>query len=270
MRKATFYDLVRENVFDGSLDQGQVEGMEVLLDEGTQRGLPVEFVAYVLATTAWETNWTMQPVAEAYWIENAEEWRRKNLRYYPFYGRGDVQLTWKRNYKRMGKHINVPLVKDPDLAMEQKIAAEVIYEGMTKGMFTGKRLANYLSKDGRFNARKARRIVNGMDKAGKIANIHAEFMNALLQAEFDLEDEPVKAITQAKSPKNGKPIERSRTMQGLTLTAIGSTATTAKSFFGGLPYGEYVLVAAGAAVLTGLVMIAYARLDDGGYLPWSS
>jgi hypothetical protein len=49
-------------------------------------------MAYVLATTQWETAQTFKPVREAFWKD--EEWRRVNLaRYYPYYGRGFVQLT---------------------------------------------------------------------------------------------------------------------------------------------------------------------------------
>ena len=39
-------------------------------------GLPTQ-VAYVLATTQWETAQTFQPVREAFWLD--EEWRRANL-----------------------------------------------------------------------------------------------------------------------------------------------------------------------------------------------
>ncbi|NTV99551.1 MAG: carboxypeptidase, partial [Chlorobiaceae bacterium] len=50
-------------------------------------------IAYVLATTQWETSQTFKPVREAFW--ESEEWRKKHFRYYPYYGRGYVQLTWK-------------------------------------------------------------------------------------------------------------------------------------------------------------------------------
>ena len=59
-------------------------------------GLPTQ-IAYVLATTQWETAQTFQPVREAFWHDEA--WRQANFSYYPYYGRGYVQLTWDRNYK---------------------------------------------------------------------------------------------------------------------------------------------------------------------------
>src|SRR5690242_12617458 len=57
-------------------------------------GLPTQ-IAYVLATTQWETAQTFQPVKEADW--DGVAWRQSNLTYYPYYGRGYVQLTWERN-----------------------------------------------------------------------------------------------------------------------------------------------------------------------------
>lgn len=54
-----------------------------------------------IATIAIETAHTFKPVREAFWLddqlghERAEQWRANNLRYYPYYGRGHIQLTWQ-------------------------------------------------------------------------------------------------------------------------------------------------------------------------------
>jgi hypothetical protein len=58
-------------------------------------------MAYVLATTEWETDHTFKPVREAFWKDEA--WRQVNLRYYPYYGRGYMQLTWEDNIASMRK-----------------------------------------------------------------------------------------------------------------------------------------------------------------------
>lgn len=78
----------------------------------------------VLGTIAVETAHTFEPVREAYWLP--ESWRAANLRYYPWYGRGFVQLTWQSNYDAFGKHIGVDLISDPDLAMQPAIAARIM------------------------------------------------------------------------------------------------------------------------------------------------
>lgn len=55
-----------------------------------------------------------------------EEWRAANLRYYPYYGRGDIQLTWFDNYKSAEVELNMPgLTANPDLALEPERAARI-------------------------------------------------------------------------------------------------------------------------------------------------
>ena len=69
---------------------------QLILNECRKEGLSDRHTAYVLATAYHETAHTMKPVREAFWL--SEGWRRDNLRYYPWYGRGYAQLTWRRNY----------------------------------------------------------------------------------------------------------------------------------------------------------------------------
>ena len=88
-------------------------------------------IAYVLATAKWETNHTFKPVKEAYWL--SEKWRKKNLRYYPYYGRGLVQITWKKNYEKFGKLLGIDLVDNPDLALKPDVAVFILVYGMMSG-----------------------------------------------------------------------------------------------------------------------------------------
>ncbi len=63
-------------------------------------------IAYVLATADHETNHTFKPVIEAYWLSNPDTYLKTHLpssKYYPYYGRGYVQLTWDYNYEKYGK-----------------------------------------------------------------------------------------------------------------------------------------------------------------------
>jgi hypothetical protein len=95
-----FFDSVRESGLFGSvLKPDQVKGLEAVLGAAKAVGWPLAFTAYALATAAHETAHTMQPVREAFWL--SESWRRTHLaRYYPFYGRGYIQLTWRANYEK--------------------------------------------------------------------------------------------------------------------------------------------------------------------------
>lgn len=151
----------------------------LIIDTCQKHGLLRNQAAYVLATARWETAHTMKPVKEAYWL--SETWRKNNLRYYPWYGRGFVQLTWEANYQKAAKKTGVALDKDPDLALDPHTAADVLVIGMVEGWFTGKKLSDYITlKTSNFVG--ARRIVNGTDKAAQIADLAKQY-DKLLKAE---------------------------------------------------------------------------------------
>lgn len=149
-----------------------------LIRAGAKNRLARNEMAYVLATALWETAYTMEPVKEAYWL--SEDWRRDNLSYYPWYGRGYVQLTWQENYQRADTVLELggALMADPDLALDPEIAAQVIVKGMYQGWFTGLRLDDYLTAD-ETDYIGARAIVNGTDRAGEIAELAEDYEAAL-------------------------------------------------------------------------------------------
>ncbi|MGR9074141.1 MAG: peptidoglycan-binding protein, partial [Gammaproteobacteria bacterium] len=84
---------------DFSTKQGTIDAIKA---ECASQGIGLKTqVSYVLATTQWETAQTFRPVKEAYWL--SEDWRKNNLRYFPYYGRGYVQLTWEKNYEKYSR-----------------------------------------------------------------------------------------------------------------------------------------------------------------------
>lgn len=183
MNRAEFFGVVRARL--GKLSQQQVEGFERVLDAIS--GSPLAYQAYELATSWHETNATMQPVREAYWL--SEDWRRKNLRYFPWYGRGYVQLTWEGNYRRaeaecvkFGLCQQGEIMKDPDKVMDPRIAAVILRRGMEEGWFTGVKLSAVLPSAGvatRVQYMNARTIINGRDKADLIEDYAQIFERAL-------------------------------------------------------------------------------------------
>jgi hypothetical protein len=126
--------------------------------------------AYMIATTQWETGGTFQPVREAYWL--SESWRKANLRYYPYYGRGYVQLTWAANYKKYAGILNQQLVEKPDLVMKPKTALFILVHGFKGGIFTdgAHKLEDHVNES-KTDYLNARRCINGTDKAREIENI---------------------------------------------------------------------------------------------------
>lgn len=178
MDRAKFYDTVRAKY--GTLKASQVNGFEAVLD--ATEGQPLSHRAYSLATAWHETNKTMLPVVEAYWL--SEGWRKKNLRYYPWHGRGYVQLTWEYNYKLADQKLGLrgSLLAKPDRAMEPAIAAKIMRIGMDEGWFTKIKLSDCLPMKGtatREQYMRARRIINGTDKADLIEDYAQLFEKAL-------------------------------------------------------------------------------------------
>lgn len=127
-------------------------------------------IAYVLATAEWETNKTFQPVEEAYWVPKAEAWRKRNLRYYPYHGRGYVQLTWKNNYQKYADLLGVDMVNQPELACVPRHACFILVHGFRIGTFTGRRITDYIDET-RCDYVNARRCINALDRAHDIARL---------------------------------------------------------------------------------------------------
>lgn len=161
---------------------------QLILDECKSKNVLRNQAAYILATAYWETAETMKPVREAYWM--SEQWRKDNLRYYPWYGRGYVQLTWESNYKRADLELGTNVSNDPDAALRSRTAVKILVKGMMHGWFTGKSLPDYvtLQKSDFINAR---RVVNGRDRASEIARIANAYDAALKSAGYG--EEPVKS-----------------------------------------------------------------------------
>ena len=184
-----FFDNLRDSgIFGKGLSSDQVKGLQTVCSVAKTAGWPIAFTAYALATACHETAYTMQPVREG--LRASDNWRRKNLRYYPYYGRGYVQLTWEDNYKKADRELNLKgeLNKNLDLALDPEVAANIMVRGMQEGWFaadrTGKRhtLARHLPANGAASVAQmtsARRIINGTDKNDKIAAEAMKFQKAL-------------------------------------------------------------------------------------------
>jgi putative chitinase len=158
---------------------------QLILKECKLAGLLRNQAAYVMATAWWETAHTVKPVKEAYWVKNAEAWRNKNLRYYPWYGRGYVQLTWERNYIHAGKQLGLDLTTNPEAVMEPGVSAKILVTGSLEGWFTGKKLGDYITLS-KSDFKGARRIINGTDKSAAIEAIARAYDTALRDSGYGI------------------------------------------------------------------------------------
>lgn len=181
LNRETFFARARASLFGNVLLQGQVDGLGAILDQWHARkgeGGDLRWLAYMLATTLHETARTMQPIEEygrGHGLPYGAPDPASGLVYY---GRGYVQLTWRRNYEVLGRLLDVDLLGHPDRALEPAVAADIMFAGMERGLFTGVGLPRYFNEqtDDPVNAR---RIINGTDKAPTIAGYHEAFLAAL-------------------------------------------------------------------------------------------
>nr|WP_141514338.1 MULTISPECIES: hypothetical protein [unclassified Rhizobium] len=200
MDRMFFFDAVREELFKGELTQPQVVGIAAILDAWERRFAQADrrWLAYILATAYHETAYTMQPVRETLAESDARAVEILEAAYAagrlawvktPYWrpdedgrcwlGRGLVQLTHKRNYEAMSGLTGIDLVADPDRAMEMDAAVTILIEGMLQGSFTGHKLADHLNATTE-DWVNARRIVNGTDRAEKLAG-YAMVFNAAMR-----------------------------------------------------------------------------------------
>jgi putative chitinase len=97
-------------------------------------------------------------------------------------------LTGRANYLKAGTRLGIDLVGNPDLALDPKVAVQILFVGMIDGWFTGKGLSDYLDGIDESDAEdlreftNSRRIINGVDKQVEIAKIALKFEAALRAA----------------------------------------------------------------------------------------
>ncbi len=182
---------VRASLFGGKLTQDQVDGLNTIVQAINDFKLQDKRqAAYILATAYHETAKTMQPISErgsdaylskydtgrlAAALGNTPQADGDGQKYK---GRGYVQLTGTANYRKMSTLTGFNLLKNPEYANRPNIAAQIMMHGMTKGLFTGKRLSDYINSI-KCDYKGARRIINGMDRANDIAEYAERFDDAL-------------------------------------------------------------------------------------------
>jgi hypothetical protein len=173
-----FFASYRDNF--GTLTQEQVDGLNALLGAAAsdETITDLRWLAYMLATTYHETARTIQPVEEIGKGRGRPYGTEDPLTGQVYYGRGYVQLTWKRNYQKFGDLLGVDLASDPALALAPGTAYRIMSVGMIKGLFTGKKLPDYIN-DKKCDYVNARRIINALDKADLIAGYAQKFQTIL-------------------------------------------------------------------------------------------
>ena len=58
-----------------------------------------------------------------------------------------IQVTWRNNYKKVGRKLGIALITNPDLLLTYPIAIASLVLGMRDGWYTGKKLFDYKPGD---------------------------------------------------------------------------------------------------------------------------
>lgn len=190
MQRSVFYAALRRRdsgVFGTSLTQAQVDSMEAILTRLDAKRIEPAQAAYILGTAYHESD--RFRTMEEYASGSAYEGRATLGNTQPgdgvrFKGRGFVQITGRRNYTDWAKRLGVDLVGNPALAARLDHATTILIDGMMLGTFTGRKLPDYVAGAKKDYAN-ARRVVNGTDRAGLIANHARAFEKALAGAGYD-------------------------------------------------------------------------------------
>lgn len=93
---------------------------------------------------------------------------------FKYRGRGPVHLTWKVNYRKAMEKFGVDFINTPDLAAEFENSVPIMIWGMKTGIFTGKKLGDYINA-ATIDYEGARKIINGVDQKVLIASYAEKF-----------------------------------------------------------------------------------------------
>lgn len=155
-------------------------------------------LAYVLGTALRETAGTMRPVREALCRSDdcsiakvtklvaergiKENYAKPDASGRSYFGRGYVQITHARNYRKVGESLGWgnALLENPNLVLDHEKSIAIIVEGMQRGLFTGHKLGDYFTSS-QADWVGARQIVNPHSKHAEITAKHGEDFYACLR-----------------------------------------------------------------------------------------
>ena len=201
INRYNFYTKYRKHF--GRLNQDQVNGMNFILlklDDSEVFNLANQYSG-IISNIMIETDWTFQPIREKggynyfrYLIGRLGSRTHKEA--YDFRGGGYIQTTGRLNYITMSPYVKkkfpeIDIVANPNQITNPEVSWITLEAGLSKGLYTGKKITDYLNEF-KTDYKNFRRCINGLDRANEIAG-YAEKLydcidfseNQFSQAEID-------------------------------------------------------------------------------------
>ena len=259
-----FFEHIRTALLGGKMSQQFVDGCNAI--DARFTGQSVQEKSYALATAYHESAHTMAAIMErgprAYFNKYEGRADLGNIHKgdgYLFRGRGLAQITGRRNYTLFGIH------NKPDDALKLDVAVEILYKGMTEGVFTGRKLSDY------FGTKKndpvgARHIINGNDKDLLIAGYYRTFLDAYNTKQEEAEvDTPTPPVVVTGTPAVKSTTNIAATVAAST-TMIGAASDIASSVSDAVDKGKSLKETVLHIASTPLVIIAVVVLIAAIYI----
>lgn len=186
--KASFFSKIKSLGLFKTLNQNQVDAFNDLFNECEKQGVTdIRQIAYIFATIYHEVDKTMIPIEEYGKGKNRTYGHKVKYSGKPYvepdkiyYGRGHTQNTWYEIYEKLTKANKEgwDFLNHPELLLQLQPSIWATVYAMRTGLYTGRKLDRYISGSG-CDFINSRRIINGTDKAEKIAEYADLFLEAL-------------------------------------------------------------------------------------------
>lgn len=265
INRETFFAEVKKELFKerfrGQKGQKQIEGLDLLITEWEARPeINLQQFAYILATVYHETAFTMQPIKE---MGGTKYLKAKP--YWPYYGRGYVQLTWEQNYKKASEKLGYDFINKPNDVMLPRHAVKILFDGMEQGWFTNVKLSQKIDnvddpdEEEIKEYKSARTIVNGTDRDLQIAQYAIHFERSLYRS-WIVNIEPIeKDIPSTLGPAAAGAGGAGMFTDGVI--AVGESVGNNQGLFAS---GDWWKVIVGLIIISGSLYALFARWDAAG------
>lgn len=105
--------------------------------------------------------------------------------------------------------MGVDLINNPDLALDNKLGAAILYKGSVEGLFTGVALSKYINKN-KVDYINARRVVNAdVGRMGAEIAYNAHLFESVLRDSYEQD------TTRQPKKENVPPVQSSSGWEGL-------------------------------------------------------